>query len=113
MTSHVVRLYAAAAAIVVFFLTWAGIAARPWVAPQQQDPRLAAVGTLEQRLQRDAALVQQVVNVRAELARAKASAAAPAPAPAVRVVTLPPITTTVWPSSALIGRPPRSPPAAT
>lgn len=94
MTSHVVRLYAAAAAIVVFFLTWAGIAARPWAAAPQQDPRLAAVGTLEQRLQRDAALVQQVVDARAALARAKASAAAPAPAPAVRVVTLPPIVTT-------------------
>ena len=31
MTDHVVRLYTASAAIIVFFVAWAGIAARPWV----------------------------------------------------------------------------------
>ncbi|HET8743836.1 MAG TPA: hypothetical protein VFM41_14555 [Gaiella sp.] len=91
MTSPVVRLYAAAAALAAFFLTWAGIAARPWAAPPQ-DTRVAAVGALEQRLQRDAALVRQIVDNRAALAHASASAAAPAPP--VRVVTLPPVTTT-------------------
>lgn len=98
MTNHVVRLYAATAVLAAFFLAWAGITARPWVA-HPQDPRVAAVARLEQRLQRDAALVQQVVEARtaayrAALARARASTAAPPPAPPVRVVTLPPVTTT-------------------
>jgi hypothetical protein len=98
MTNHVVRLYAAAAALAAFFLAWAGIAARPWVA-HPQDPRAAAVARLEQRLQRDATLVQQVVDARnaayrSALAHSRAAAATPPPAPQVRVVTLPPVATT-------------------
>ncbi len=98
MTNHVVRLYAAAAALAVFFLAWTGIAARPW-AEQPRDPRLAVLDQREQRLQRDAALVQQVVDrrwaaYRAALAQSQASATPRAPAPSVRVVTLPPVTTT-------------------
>ncbi len=98
MTNHVVRLYAAAAALAAFFLAWAGIAARPWVEPPR-DPRLAALTERQQRLQRDATLVQQVVDrrwdaYRTALARSRAAAAAPPPAPTVRVVTLPPIATT-------------------
>jgi hypothetical protein len=97
MTSDFARLYAAAGAIAVFVVVGAGIAARPWVAPQ--DPRLAVLDQREQRLQRDALLVQQVVDgrwraYRAAVARARAAAAAPPPAPRVRVVTLPPIATT-------------------
>ena len=106
MTSHVARLYAAAAALVAFFLAWAGIAARPWAAPAApaKDPRLAALAQREARLRHDAVLVRQVVDrrwatYRAALARqkaeARAAAAAPAPAaPSVRVVTLPPLVTT-------------------
>jgi hypothetical protein len=99
MTSHVARLYATAGTLAAFFLAWAGIAAHPWSQPQT-DPRLAALGQREQRLQRDAALVQQVVDRRwaaynAALARSRATAAAtPAPAPEVRVVTLPPVAST-------------------
>lgn len=100
MTNHVVRLYTAAAALAVFFFGWAGIAARPWVGAPA-DPRVAALANREQRLQRDAKLVQQVVDrrwaeYRAALARAHATAApaAPPPAPSVRVVTLPPVATT-------------------
>jgi hypothetical protein len=97
MTDHVARLYAAAAALAAFFLAWAGIAARPWVA-QPRDSRVAAVARLEQRLRRDTTLVQQVVDARsatyrAAVARSRAAAAAPAPPP-VRVVTLPPLATT-------------------
>jgi hypothetical protein len=33
MTSHTGRLYALAVTLVVFFLTWTVIAARPWGAP--------------------------------------------------------------------------------
>ncbi len=98
MTNHVVRLYAAAAALAVFFLVWTGIAARPW-AEQPRDPRLAVLDQREQRLQRDAALVQQVVDrrwaaYRVALAQSRASATTQVPAPSVRVVTLPPVTTT-------------------
>ncbi len=97
MTSQVARLYAAAGALAAFFLAWAGIAARPWV-EQARDPRLVALEQREQRLRRDAALVQQVVErrwatYRAALARRSTSAEV-APTPPVRVVTLPPVATT-------------------
>ena len=97
MTDHVTRLYAAAAALAAFFVAWAGIAARPWTEPPQ-DPRLAALEQREQRLQRDATLVQQVVErrwaaYRAELARRSAAPVASAAAPAVRIVTMPPVAT--------------------
>ena len=39
MTSHHGRLYAIALALVVFFLAWAVVAARPW-ATASADPRL-------------------------------------------------------------------------
>jgi hypothetical protein len=98
MTSRVARLYAAAAAAGAFIVAGAGIAARPWTEPPR-DPRLVALDRREQRLQRDALLVQQVVDrrwdaYRTALARSRAAAAAPLPAPTVRVVTLPPLATT-------------------
>lgn len=99
MTNHVVRLYATAASLAAFFLAWAGIAAHPW-ATAPRDARLAALSQREQRLQRDARLVQQVVDrrwaaYRAALAQSRRAATAPpADAPSVRVVTLPPIATT-------------------
>ncbi len=97
MTNHVLRLYTASAAIIVFFVAWAGIAARPWVTPAP-DPRVAALGQRQQRLQRDAKLVQLIVARRAAANRAAQIAAQAvaqaAPAPTVRIVHLPPITTT-------------------
>jgi hypothetical protein len=119
-TSH--RLYAVVIAVVVFFLSWAAVAAQPW-ATAKPDPRLAALAQREQRLRHDAKLVQQVVDNRmtayhlalrarkvqiaaakAQIAAAQASAvqvsqsAAPVSqstaAPAVRVVNLPPLTVT-------------------
>jgi hypothetical protein len=98
MTSHVLRLYAAAGAVSAFVVAGAGIAARPWVA-SPADARLVALEQRQQRLERDALLVQQVVDgrwrtYRRALARARAVAAAPPPAPPVRVVTLPPLATT-------------------
>ena len=85
MTEHVRRLYLAAGALLGFFLAWAGIAAHPWnastAAPSQASAR--AVAVYEQRLQRDAALVQRLSQRNAA-----------APAPPVRIVTLPPLTTT-------------------
>jgi hypothetical protein len=84
MTSHVARLYVAAASVLGFFLAWAGIAAHPWTASSAPNPAAAAVAQYEQRLQFDAALVQQL----------EASRGAQTAAPPVRIVTLPPLTTT-------------------
>jgi hypothetical protein len=118
MTNHVARLYAFAAAILVFILTWVAVAAHPWqqtARAEAQDPRLAALAAREARLRRDAVAVRRIVdrrwahyrkalaNRKKEIAAAKsreraALAAASAPAfsgaPSVRVVTLPPLTVT-------------------
>jgi hypothetical protein len=99
MTSHVGRLYAATTSIVVFFLTWLVVAAQPW-APEP-DPQLAALAAREQRLRVQSVVVQTIVRdrwatYRRDLARSRLQAAAPPTAapPSVRVVTLPPLTTT-------------------
>jgi hypothetical protein len=112
MTSHVGRLYALALALVVFFLAWAVVAARPW-ATTAADPRLKTLAVREARLREEARIVNRVVARRlaayrtalrarnAAIAAAKtraarqasASYAAPA-AGAVRIVTLPPLTIT-------------------
>jgi hypothetical protein len=124
MTSHTGRLYGLAFALVVFFLAWAVIAARPW-AGAAADPRLQALAAREVRLRHEAKLVNRLVAARwkayraalrlretqiaaakARIAFARAAAqrqaasatvaapAAAAAAPAVRVVTLPPLTVT-------------------
>ena len=84
MTNHVARLYLLATSVLGLFIAWAGIAAQPW--RQATDPAAAspALVAYEQRLRGDAALVARLVALRQ---------ARPA-APAVRVVTLPPLTTT-------------------
>ena len=103
MTSRVPRLYALALALVVFFLTWTTVAARPWVHTSKRvnDPRLAALAAREQRLRHESHVVRRIVQkrwavYRVELKKRKAQlAAAPAAAaPSVRVVTLPPLTVT-------------------
>ncbi len=80
MTSHVARLYAIAGSILALFLGWLGIAAQPWGAsePEPEPPALARV---ERGLEQDAALL-------ARLAESRQAATT------VRVVTLPPLTTT-------------------
>jgi hypothetical protein len=100
MTDHVVRLYAAAAALVVFFLAWAAVAARPW-ATARPDPAVAALTVREQRLQTESLLVKKLVDRRWIAYRAALAARRHAPAtpgrtapPTVRVVTLPPLTMT-------------------
>ncbi len=117
MTDHVARLYALALALVVFFVSWAAVAARPW-ATAQADPRVAALAARQQRLQRESALVQQIVQARyadyrvalarrqAQLATARrprsqplasvstAAPAAPVASAAVRIVNLPPLVIT-------------------
>lgn len=67
MTEHTVRLYAAAVGLVVFFLFWAAIAARPWAATGDADPRSAALDRREQRLVRETRRVNRVVKCRFEV----------------------------------------------
>ena len=98
MTSHVARLYALALALLVFFLTWAAVAARPWAtaAASRPDPRLAALAAREQRLRHESVAVQRIVQHRWAVYRMKlhAQRVAAAAAPQVRVVNLPPLTIT-------------------
>jgi hypothetical protein len=108
MTKPVGRLYATALALVLFFLTWAVVAAKPWTtADTPSDPRLQALALREKLLRQEAKSVNRVVArrwalYRRELAARRkqiaavkaAAAAAPPPSAAVRVVTLPPITIT-------------------
>jgi hypothetical protein len=114
MTSHAGRLYAAAGALLAFFVLWATVAAHPWASAAAVDPRLAALAQRERHLRTDAALVQKVVDRRyaayraalakrrSDIAAARAARAAEARAvavsqpssPGVRIVTLPPLVIT-------------------
>jgi hypothetical protein len=106
MTSHVGRLYALAIAILVFFMTWAAVAAQPWATSTQADPRLKAIVVREQKVRAESAVVRRIVNQRwavyrrqlevrrAQIAAAKRSQLVASAAPSVRVVTLPPLTVT-------------------
>jgi hypothetical protein len=64
MTDHVVRLYAAAIAVVAFFLFWAMVAARPWAPTGESDPRLTALERREAQLVRDTRRVNRLVKRR-------------------------------------------------
>lgn len=106
MTDRLTRLYVLVVAVLVFVVTWAAVAARPW-ATAKPDPRLAALAQRERQLRADARLVQQIVAVRSSVYRSalaqrsrqtgatrSLAAVSAAPAPAVRVVNLPPLTIT-------------------
>ena len=95
MTNHVHRLYALALAVLVFFLTWAAVSARPWaqeVAPSSpaDGSKIAALQARERALQKKIALAWD--QQRAEPAQA-ASLPAQAATPA-QVVSEPPATVT-------------------
>lgn len=102
-TSH--RTYAIALALVVFFVTWATVSARPWASPSQ-DPRLAALNAREILLRADSKVVAGIVDRRwaayrislqarqAQIAQVKNQVVAAQQAPAVRIVTLPALTVT-------------------
>jgi transposase len=108
MTNHVVRLYTAAASLLLLLLAWAAIAAHPWAAAPRPtaDPRVTALVAREQRLRHDAVLVRRIVDRRwavyrsqlrkrqAQIASANQAAQLAAATPSVRVVTLPPLTIT-------------------
>ncbi len=101
MTSPAGRIYVVGLSLLVFFVLWATVAARPW-ASTATDPRVAALRQREARIERQAAAAAQLVAVRwaayrAALAERRALArATPAPTapPRVRVITLPPLVST-------------------
>jgi hypothetical protein len=66
MTSHVGRLYTVAFALVVFFLTWATVAAHPWSAhaTPRADPRAAALAARQLRLRHESVVVARIVHRR-------------------------------------------------
>ena len=70
MTSHVGRLYTLAVALLVLFLTWTVVAARPWV-KTAPDPRLAALAAREQRLRQESIVVRAILRRRWALYRAR------------------------------------------
>jgi hypothetical protein len=76
MTNHVVRLYAFAGSLLVLFLTWAAIAAKPWAAgaTPKADPRWAALAAREQRLRHETAVVNRVVATRWRVYRVRLAA---------------------------------------
>jgi hypothetical protein len=95
MTSGVVRAYVVAISLVVFFLAWALVAARPRATAG--GSAAAVLAAREQRLEAESIRVSRLVEQRWARYRAALAArrAAPSPAPPrVRVVTLPPLTTT-------------------
>jgi hypothetical protein len=116
--SHTGRLYALAIALLVFFLTWAAVAARPW-ASAKADPRIAALAAQERRVRHESLVVRRIIRrrwavyrvqlkrrqaqigaaQRAERAAVRQAAVqqaqvAAAPAPGVQVVNLPPLVVT-------------------
>lgn len=92
MANHTARLYALALGLVVFFLAWAVVAARPW-GTTSTDPRLRALAVRETQLRQEATLVNRIVALRAKAAAAANNPVATSTA-AVRVVNLPPLTIT-------------------
>lgn len=107
MVNHTGRLYALALALLVFFMTWAAVAAQPWATSSAQaDPRLRAIAARERQVRAESAAVGRLVKRRwalyrkelkrrqGQIAAAKHAQLIAAAAPSVRVVTLPPLTIT-------------------
>jgi hypothetical protein len=105
MVSHTGRLYSVALALVVFFLVWTVVAARPW-GTVKADPRLKTLAAREVQLRREARLVNAVVARRwavyraalkarkAQIAAMQLASVSTSASSSVRVVTLPPLTIT-------------------
>jgi hypothetical protein len=67
MKSNVLRFYVAAVTMLVFFVLWAVIAAKPWASAATHpgaDPRVAALERRQRRLDREARLVKQTLDRR-------------------------------------------------
>jgi hypothetical protein len=65
MTNHTARLYAFAVALVLLFLTWAIVAAKPWARTKATaDPRVKALVVRQHRLHRETVVVRRLVALR-------------------------------------------------
>ena len=67
MKSHSLRLYVGAVTMLVFFVLWAVIAAKPWAKAAtrpEKDPRLAALDRRQRRLEHEARLVKVALDRR-------------------------------------------------
>jgi hypothetical protein len=66
MTSHALRLYVASVTLLVFFVLWAVIAAKPWAStgPARLDPRLAVLDRRQHRLRRESRAVKRELDGR-------------------------------------------------
>ncbi|MDX6591847.1 MAG: hypothetical protein QOJ13_1043 [Gaiellales bacterium] len=110
MTDSTARVYAIAIALVVFFVAWAAISARPFASAAGKDERIVALERREQELKRESVRVKRVVErrfadygdklrqrqkaiakVRSANRRAIAAAAA---TPSVSTVSVPSVTST-------------------
>jgi hypothetical protein len=114
MTSRALRLYVFSITLVVFFVLWAVIAAKPWASQRGPNRTLDALAARERHLRHEARVVEKAVQRRwagyrrrlrarevqirvlerrhaAQMAAASAAAGAVAySVPSPRVVTLPP-----------------------
>lgn len=123
MTNHVARLYAIALSLVVFFVTWAAVSARPWAAQASKplDPRLVALQSREAQVHRESIRVRRVVRHRwhvyrvelkkrkrqiAAIESANAQAAAAAAAAATAAPSSSSWSTPAPPSVAVVSTPP-------
>jgi hypothetical protein len=67
MTSHALRLYVASVTVLLFFVLWAVVAARPWAGTSGHpglDPRLVALNRRQRRLERETRAVKQELDRR-------------------------------------------------
>ncbi len=66
MTSTLVRLYALVAAVLVFFVAWAVVAAHPWQPPRvtAADRQVTALAELRSRVRLESLQVQRIVDRR-------------------------------------------------
>ena len=107
MRTPVLRLYVFSITLLVFFVLWAVIAAKPWAARSGTSPALQAFAARERHLRHEARVVETIVHRRWAVYRHRLSArearirtlerghaaqlaAARAAVTASRVVTLPP-----------------------
>jgi hypothetical protein len=67
MTSHALRLYVAAVTVLVFFVLWAVVAAKPWAGTGRHaslDPRLVALNRRQRRLELETRAVKRQLDLR-------------------------------------------------
>ncbi|HUZ16416.1 MAG TPA: hypothetical protein VMU72_09610 [Gaiellaceae bacterium] len=64
MRSHVLRLYVFSVALLLFFVLWAVIAARPWAPRSGASPALDPLAARERHLRHEARVVEQTVRRR-------------------------------------------------